>query len=254
MANEKHCLLAYRCQLAGGSSCNNYCPHFIALHGMNTKGGRAGLTGVPSDYRLVTLTNSPVRASQPKIYEILDKYVATFGRQFDENGDRIKSVYLWSKSPGTGKTTTAVALLNDWLVAHYLGSLKRGRQSLQMPAYFLDVNEWQTLYNEFNRSHVPEDVAERASREYYRQLQAAKQAPFAVLDDIGVRQATEGFRGDLHAIINYRVTNGLPTVYTSNLPIEDMARIFDERLYDRMRDMCAVVEFTGESKRGKRRG
>ena len=66
--------------------------------------------------------------------------------------------------------------------------------------------------------------------------------------------ATEGERGDIHAIINYRVTNGLPTVYTSNFPIEDMARIFDERLYDRMRDMCAVVEFTDESKRGKRRG
>lgn len=253
-SNEKHCLLAYRCQLAGGSSCNNHCPHFIALHGMNAKGGRAGLTGVPSDYRLVTLTNSPVRASQPKIYEMLDKYAATFGRQFDENGDRIKSVYMWSKSPGTGKTTTAVALLNDWLVAHYLGSLKRGRQPLQMPAYFLDVNEWQTLYNEFNRSHVPEDVAEHASREYYRRLQAAKQAPFAVLDDIGVRQATEGFRGDLHSIINYRVTNGLSTVYTSNLPIEDMARIFDERLYDRMRDMCVQLHFEGESKRGKRRG
>ncbi|MEK4178511.1 DNA replication protein [Aeribacillus sp. FSL K6-1121] len=254
MTNEKHCLLAYRCQLAGGSACNNHCPHFIALHGMNAKGGRVGLAGVPSDYRLVTLTNSPVRASQPKIYEMLDKYAATFGRQFDENGDRIKSVYMWSNSPGTGKTTTAVALLNDWLVAHYLGSLKRGRQPLQMPAYFLDVNEWQTLYNEFNRSHVPEDIAERASREYYRQLQAAKQAPFAVLDDIGVRQATEGFRGDLHAIINYRVTNGLPTVYTSNLPIEDMVRIFDERLYDRMRDMCVQLHFEGESKRGKRRG
>jgi len=253
-SNANRCLLAYRCQLAGGSACNNQCPHFIALHGMNAKGGRVGMAGVPSDYRLVTLTNSPVRASQPKIYEILDKYSATFGRQFDEIGDRIKSVYMWSKSPGTGKTTTAAALLNDWLVAHYLGSLKRGRQPLQQPAYFLDVNEWQTLYNEFNRSHVPEDIAERASREYYRQLQAAKQAPFAVLDDIGVRQATEGFRGDLHSIINHRVTNGLPTVYTSNFPIEDMARIFDERLYDRMRDMCVVVEFVGESKRGKRRG
>ncbi|MDR9792736.1 ATP-binding protein [Aeribacillus pallidus] len=254
MTNAINCLLASRCKLAGTAQCNNQCPHWIAMHGMDGRGGRAGLAGVPSDYRLVTLTNSPVRASQPKIYEILDKYAATFGRQFEEIGDRIKSVYMWSKSPGTGKTTTAAALLNDWLVAHYLGSLKRNRQILQRPAYFLDVNEWQTLYNEFNRSHVPEDIAERASREYYRQLQAAKQAPFAVLDDIGVRQATEGFRGDLHAIINHRVTNGLPTVYTSNLPIEDMARIFDERLYDRMRDMCAVVEFSGESKRGKRRG
>ncbi|MGR6115860.1 ATP-binding protein [Aeribacillus composti] len=247
--NEKHCLLAYRCQLAGGSACNNHCPHFIALHGMNAKGGRAGLASVPSDYRLVTLTNSPVRASQPKIYEILDKYSATFGRQFDEIGDRIKSVYLWSKSPGTGKTTTAVALLNDWLVAHYLGSLKRGRQPLQQPAYFLDVNEFQMRYN---LATMTNDDAELST--IRKLIEMCQRVPFIVMDDIGVRGASEAFRAYLHAIINYRAVNGLPTVYTSNFPIEDMARIFDERLYDRMRDMCAVVEFTGESKRGKRRG
>lgn len=70
---------------------------------------------------------------------------------------------------------------------------------------------------------------------------------------IGVRGATEAFRSYLHAIINYRTTNGLPTVYTSNLPIEDMAQVFDDRLYDRMRDQCAVLHFEGGSKRGIRK-
>lgn len=165
---------------------------------------------------------------------------------------RIKSLYLWSESPGTGKTTTAASILNSFIIEHYLGSLKRNLQPLQQPAYFLDVNELQTLYNEFNRSHVPKDIAEKASREYYRRLTAAKQAPFAVYDDIGLRTATEGFRGDLHSVINHRTANAMPTVFTSNLPIEDMAQVFDARLYDRMRDMCAVLEFGGESKRGRR--
>jgi DNA replication protein DnaC len=44
----------------------------------------------------------------------------------------------------------------------------------------------------------------------------------------------------------------IPTVFTSNLPIEEMAVVFDARLYDRMRDMCAVLHFNGESKRGRR--
>jgi DNA replication protein DnaC len=123
---------------------------------------------------------------------------------------------------------------------------------LQAPAYFLDVNSWQTDYNEFNRARVPDSIAEPAAKRYYSAMERAKQAPFAVLDDIGVRQATEGFRGDLHSVINYRVTNAMPTVYTSNLPIEDMARVFDNRLYDRMRDMCAELKFEGESKRGRR--
>lgn len=169
------------------------------------------------------------------------------------NTKRIKSLYLWSESPGNGKTTTAAALLNSFVVEHYLGSIKRGEQPLQRPAFFFDVNEAQTLYNEFTRTGVPEEIRQKSSREYYRRLQAAKTALFAVYDDIGVRSATDGFRGDLHSAINYRTTNGLPTVYTSNLPIEEMAVVFDARLYDRMRDMCAVLAFSGESKRGRRR-
>lgn len=251
--NEHRCILADVCKLASTEACTTNCGHFIGIHGRSGSGGRIGATGTPADYRLLTIANSPARASQPKVYRAVEAYVRTFGRQFAPDADRIKSLYLYSESPGTGKTTTACAVLNEYVRRHYLGSLQRNRQPLQQPAYFLDVNEWQSLYNEFNRSHVPQDVAERAAREYYRRLTNAKQAPFAVLDDIGVRQATEGFRGDLHSVINYRTTNAMPTVYTSNLPIEEMAAVFDARLYDRMRDQCAVLHFAGESKRGKRR-
>ncbi|KYC67218.1 ATP-binding protein [Heyndrickxia coagulans] len=251
--NEHRCILADICKLAGTEACTTNCGHFIGIHGRSGSGGRIGATGTPSDYRLLTIANSPARASQPQVYRAVEAYVRTFGRQFAPDADRIKSLYLYSESPGTGKTTTACAVLNEYVRRHYLGSLQRNRQPLQAPAYFLDVNEWQSLYNEFNRSHVPQDVAEKAAREYYRRLTNAKQVPFAVLDDIGVRQATEGFRGDLHSVINYRVTNAMPTVYTSNLPIEEMAAVFDARLYDRMRDQCAVLHFAGESKRGKRR-
>jgi DNA replication protein DnaC len=122
----------------------------------------------------------------------------------------------------------------------------------QTPAYFLDVNEWQTLFNEFNRSNIPRDVAEPASREYYRRMQAAKTAPFTVCDDIGIRAASDAFRADLHSVINARTANGLPTLFTSNLPIEEMAQVFDQRLYDRMRDMCLQIHFAGESHRGRR--
>jgi DNA replication protein DnaC len=83
-------------------------------------------------------------------------------------------------------------------------------------------------------------------------MHLAKTAPFAVLDDLGVRDVTTAFRGDLHSVINARTTNALPTIFTSNLPIEEMAQVFDSRLYDRVRDQCAVLAFSGESKRGRR--
>jgi len=252
-SNKRHrCLLAPYSRQADGEYMPTMTDACVAFHGLNGDGGRVGAANVPADYRYVTLDNSPARDSQQSVYKALDAYVRTFERQFEVDGERIKSLYLFSESPGTGKTTSAVAVLNAWLVTHFLGSLQRNRQPLQAPAYFLDVNSWQTDYNEFNRARVPDSIAEPAAKRYYSAMERAKQAPFAVLDDIGVRQATEGFRGDLHSVINYRVSNAMPTVYTSNLPIDDMARVFDSRLYDRMRDMCALLEFEGESKRGRR--
>lgn len=245
--NKSRCLLAQNCKLAGTDACNNVCPHFVSLHGMSGTGGRAAAANVPADYRLLTVANSPARASQPAVYKQIDNYVKTFERQFEEDADRIKSLYLFSESPGTGKTTTAAAILNEYIIANYLGSLKRNRQALQVPAVFLDTNAFQTDYNLATMTN--DDAAMQAIKSTIKRVQ---QAPFAVLDDIGVRSASEAFRAYVHAIINYRTTNALPTVFTSNLPIEEMAVVFDQRLYDRMRDMCAILPFTGESKRGRR--
>lgn len=240
------------CKLAGTDSCTRLCPSFIAMHGYSGDGGRVRAAGVPSEYRSVTLANAPAREEQAEIYKLLGLYVPTFSRQFEPDGQRIKSLYLVSREPGTGKTTTAAALLNEWMVIHYVGSVQRGKRPLERPGYFFDVNEWQGLYNEFNRSRVPEDIAEPASREYYKRMQHAKSTPFVVMDDLGVRDCTEAFRGDLHAVINHRVTNGLPTVYTSNVALDELRGVLDGRLADRVRDMCFVISFQGASKRGIR--
>jgi DNA replication protein DnaC len=247
MAHASNCILSSRCKLAGTAECNRQCPHFIAMHGYSGKGGRVANANTPADYRLLTLATSPARENQAKIYGTLEKYTQTFDRQFEADGIRIKSLYLWSESPGTGKTTTAIAVLNEWLIAHYLGSLKRNRQAQQTPAYFLDVNAFQTDYN---LATMTNDDAAMGSIK--ATIQRAQQAPFAVLDDIGLRSASEAFRSYVHAIVNYRTANGLPTIFTSNLPIEEMAVVFDARLYDRMRDMCAVLHFGGTSARGRR--
>lgn len=232
------------------ASCSHLCSHRIALEGLDGKSGRIGNAGLPADYRGITLANSPAREGQAEIYGFLRQYVETFRRT---DGEPIKSLYLWSESPGTGKTTTASALISEWIARDYLGAIKRGEQPRQFSAYFLDVNAWQTEYNEFNRPRVPDNIAEPAAERYYRAMERARTAPFAVYDDIGVREKTsDAFRGDLHSIINYRVTEGKPTVYTSNLPIKEMANVFDERLYDRIRDQCGVIHFEGKSRRGRR--
>src|SRR5690625_439523 len=223
------------------ATCTRLCPHRIALHGLDGKSGRIGNAGLPADYRGITLVNSPAREGQAKNYELLERYVETFSR------GGVKSLYLWSESPGTGKTTTASALISEWIARDYLGAIKRGEQPRQFSAYFLDVNALQTSYNLATMTNDDE-----AMKRIGAIIKRAQDAPFAVIDDIGVRSASEAFRAYVHAVINYRVTEGKPTVYTSNLPITEMANVFDARLYDRIRDQCGVLHIDGKSRRGRR--
>jgi DNA replication protein DnaC len=228
-------------------------PHFIAMHGLSGQGGRVAAANIPKQYRDVLIKDSVVRESEPELYTSLDRYIKTFSKQFE--GEQIRGLYLYSPKSGNGKTSTAAALLNEFIVRHYVGSIKRGLQPSIQPAYFFDVNEWQTLYTEFNRPKVPQHVAEAAAEEYYNRERIAREVPFLVMDDLGVREGvTEGFRADLHRLVNTRNQSELPSIYTSNVPLQELERIFGEkRLVDRIRDMTEVLRFTGESKRGRRK-
>lgn len=240
MTNTNRCILEdYRKD--GDKEFDYLDPHRISIHGLDGSSGRVGSAGVPKNYRYVTIGNSPVRGSQTKVYTLMDRYIETFKRDTDE---RIKSLYLWSENPGTGKTTTAAALINAWIAVEYLSALKDGRQPNQTGALFVDVNELQTRYNLAAMTKDEEKLTGIGV-----DVENAQKADFVVLDDTGIRGATEAFASYVHSIINYRTTEDLPTVYTSNLPIEDMAEVFTERLYDRMRDKCVSLFFEGESNR-----
>lgn len=242
------CILQdYRSDRCAG--CSGMCQHRIVVEGLTGKGGLVEKASIPINYRGVTLDTSKVRADKPELYGFIDKYLEQVKR-FIGGGSLPRSLYFYSSQPGTGKTTTAVALLNGIISLYYLYNAREGIHSNGEEAFFLDVNELQTLYNTFNRPRVPDHIAEPASFEYYTRLEKAKRATIAVFDDIGVRSSTEGFMGDLHTVINHRVVNSMPTIYTSNLEMEEMVDVFTPRLYDRIRDNAIPVFFEGKSHRG----
>ena len=221
----------------------------ILFHGQSGNGGRIASSKVPAEYQATLITDVAFKQ------DLFSKYVESFKKMFNEvnsTQDRIKSLYLWSEGTGTGKTTTASALLNEYHLMHVMMCRKNGKKPVDYPTFFLDVNELQEPFNRFNRQGIPQDVREEASREYYRRLDVAKKANLVRFDDIGLRNATEAFRGDLHTVINHRNVQQMPSIYTSNLPIQSMAEVYDQRLYDRMKDLCVVIEFTGTSFRGMR--
>lgn len=237
MAEFQKCVLDGR-KKGGCSTCPPHCSHRIALQGMDGLGGRIGSSGIPSEYQGITLRNSPAREDQLSLYKSLERYVGTF-----KSGD-VKSVYLYSESPGTGKTTTACALLNEWIMTSYLLHKKEGKMVPQDLGMFLDINEMQSDYNIATMTKDDEKM-----RKFGSLIESAQKTPYLVVDDIGVRDATEAFRGYVHSIINARSGSGLPTVFTSNLEIGDMEKVYDDRLFDRIRDNSGVMRFLGESKR-----
>ena len=220
--HASNCVLAGRCKLANSDACNRNCPAFIAMHGHSGKGGRIANANTPADYRLLTLANSPAREGQAKVYATLEKYAATFERQFDENAPRIKCFFLWSESPGNGKTTSAMSVDERIYYRKLSRQFKRDRQALQCPAYFLDINRWQT---DFNLAVMTND--EHDMERFKQELQHGYNVPFAVLDDIGVRDCSPKFRGYIHAVINHRTVNGYPTIFTSNLTVRGNGYVFD---------------------------
>lgn len=255
MTNEKNCVLRSLCVQAGSSSCTATCTDFVAMHGFSGSGGRVGNT-IPIEYTMMTIYENPVRESQTGAFIKFDALAKTFGRMFKEHvetsQDLIKNVYIWSKDPGTGKTATACAIANDFQAVHYIGSLMKGIRPDDRPVYFLDMPEFQTLYNKMNRPGVPQHLREEAGGRYYRMMDAARNARLLIMDDIGARSATEGFGTDVHAVINHRYKKKLPFIATSNKPLAALTDIFDQKFMDRLRDLTIIEEYAGTSKRGKR--
>ncbi|WP_422404550.1 ATP-binding protein [Mammaliicoccus sp. JADD-157] len=236
--NEMNCPLASVCKQAGNlPQCTASCTPFIAVS------RRYATTELPTEYRNITLDNSPAKADQSVIYERLETYVKSFAM----DDVTIKNLYLLSESPGTGKTTTAAALINEYVKRRFMYYVKKKVEIPQELAAFLDLTEWQ---NKYNLATMTKD--EQALEEIKDDIIRYSEIEFLVLDDIGVRSATEAFRGYVHTIINKRITNARPTVFTSNVPMTELSTIFDSRLYDRVRDQCITMPFDGTSKRGRR--
>lgn len=205
------------------------------------------LTKIPKRYIGCMMNNLPIEESNPKAYKAIIKYCDAV-LDFVKKGT---SLYLYSEptqtnplGTGTGKTTSACTILNEFLVKYVWEQTLLRTPLITAPAMFVRCSDFQNIYNAQFRNQ------DNASAEYYYYKNSMKEARLLILDDIAIRSCTEAFLNELYEVINHRDVEMLATIYTSNVPLDKVGELLDYRIESRIRDNCASIKFTGEDHRG----
>lgn len=144
---------------------------------------------------------------------------------------------------GVGKTHLSVAILQTLVVERLV------------PARFIDEAE---LLRRLQYSYGPDSP--ETEREVMLPLM---EIDLLVWDDLGTGRPTEWVRETMRTVINHRYTNNLPTIFTTNWPLEarssasastasqrlrreeTLSERITNRLYSRLLEMCRVVAVEG---------
>ncbi len=133
-----------------------------------------------------------------------------------------KGLYIFSRTKGSGKTMLACCLANEVL------------GKLDMCVKFISIPEFLELTKDSYK-----DAAKRAD------IDGMRTAELLIIDDIGTEMKKEWVDSVLFRLIDWRYTNKLVTIFTSNVEMEDLK--LDDRITDRIYDMCIQVNLPEKS-------
>ncbi len=169
--------------------------------------GRRNRSGMPKEhvYKFAkdfnwSLYGEDVEAQK----KLVNAFVINFN-QFRKQG---RGLYIYSKEKGSGKTMLSCCILNEILKKH------------DIPVKFISMPE----YIELVKSKT------ETAKEQVEQI---LECVLLVIDDIGTTvNNQEWIANTIFRLVNRRHENLLPTIYTSNMDIEDLK--CDERVISRI--------------------
>lgn len=235
--------------------CDFTCFPCTFMHGVD--GGKGGLwatTGVPKAYKGARLSNLPIESDNPKAFNLATKYITNILTFVQEKNAGLFFYSIPNQDnpfgTGTGKTTTAVTILNHFVIER-ARSYFRGEQEMKAnPAIFVKSTDLQNTFNAQFRGN--RELQEEASKKYYNLKKKVKETELVVLDDIATRgsRISEAFEDELYEILDHRATNGHgATIFTSNVTMEELEKSLGQRIASRIAGMTVKVGFEGKDNR-----
>lgn len=196
------------------------------------------LSKIPKEYRNANLRSFIVdednKEQAPKIERLLRNPVETV-----ENGI---NVALFHNNKGTGKTYTACAIANEFII-----------KACTNPEWF-DFENPLALYVKFNRwanNNRDRYHNDAMYEETIRDMEQMREVPLLILDDIGSGRITPVIRDLIYDVIDYRKEEQKSTIYTSNF-VDSVLRQNDylgEVIVSRLMYRTMVIDLGGRDRR-----
>lgn len=166
----------------------------------------------------------------PKRYENAkyDDVPSDIRKAFEGMKQSRKGIYIHG-GIGSGKTHIAYALMNET------------ERVLGVRTMFWNTSE---LLRELRADMVRHDYDKR-----YTDERVMKFRGLLFLDDIGAEKLSDWVNETFYLIVNERYNEMIPTVFTSNLTLGELADHVGDRTVSRIVELCDVFELSGGDRR-----
>lgn len=180
------------------------------------------LTGVPDQFRDADIGKFNFEKYHVNM-EKIKKLALSVVKDFDKWEAAGKGLYLWSETPGSGKTFLSCCIAKSIMIKH-----DKQMRFITAPDYIAAVGE-----------NYKRDRGERDETEVYRKCKVL------VLDDIGAQKSGEWQSQEIFRLVNQRMSEGNVTFFTSNVKPQNLN--LESRTIDRITRMSVVLGMPEES-------